>query len=303
MGPEVALKAVASPRVRRLCRPLLVGEIAVWKRAGWKPGLAELFDTGLRLTAPMPGQPTAKGGRASFEAVRRAFELTTRGIAAGIVTEPISKSSWDFPGGCTDHTEFFARSAGARAEMILCSPSAKLWCVLATRHIPLREVPSALNRAGIVRAGEVLAEALARQGFKRPRLVLCGLNPHAGEQGLLGEEEKRIIIPAARAARSRGIDLSGPLAADAAWRLHREGAYQGIVALYHDQALIPLKTAVGLRVVNWTVGVPNLVRTSPGHGTAFDIAGLGRADAEATIAAAELACRLIGRSWQRHSRS
>lgn len=179
--------------------------------------------------------------------------------------------------------------------MILCSPRAKLWCVLATRHIPLREVPSALSREKIVRAAKTLFEALKIHGVKRPKLVLCGLNPHAGEQGLLGSEERRVIIPAARAARAQGVDLSGPLAADSAWRLHREGVYSGIVALYHDQALIPLKTAVGLSVVNWTVGVPGLVRTSPGHGTAFDIAGKGQADAEATIGAAELACSVISR--------
>jgi len=125
-------------------------------------------------------------------------------------------------------------------------------------------------------------------------LVLCGLNPHAGEGGLLGREEGRILAPAARSARREGLDLSGPLPADAAWRLHAQGGCAGLVCLYHDQALIGLKAAAGPGVVNWTAGLP-FVRVSPGHGTAFDKAGTGRADPAATIEAALLAIRLLRR--------
>ena len=178
--------------------------------------------------------------------------------------------------------------------MILAAPQKGLWCVLATRHIPLARVPGALTQAGILSAARALSGALRRVGMRRPRLVLCGLNPHAGEGGLLGLEEKRVLEPAVRSARRSGLALSGPMPADAAWRRHVAGGCDGLVCLYHDQAMIGLKAAAGLGVVNWTVGLP-FVRVSPGHGTAFDVAGRGRADASATAAAAALAVSLCGR--------
>lgn len=164
--------------------------------------------------------------------------------------------------------------------------------VLATRHIPLKDAPRAATAAAVAEAAE-LADGALREGLgiRHPRLALCALNPHAGEGGLLGTEERDILGPAARALRRRGLNLAGPLPADAAWAAQARGEFDALVALYHDQALIPLKAAVGYGVVNWTVGTP-LIRTSPGHGTAYDIAGRGRADAEATVQAALLAARL-----------
>ena len=129
-------------------------------------------------------------------------------------------------------------------------------------------------------------------GKRRPRLALCGLNPHAGEGGLIGGEEKSILAPAAAALRREGLSLDGPLPADSAWRLHVEGTYDGLVCLYHDQALMPLKALGGLGGVNWTVGLP-FARTSPAHGTAWEAARTGGIDASATIEAAKLAARLI----------
>ena len=175
--------------------------------------------------------------------------------------------------------------------MVLGVPSKKLWCVLATRHIPLGRVPGALSAGEILAAAGRLDEALRLLGARRPRLALCGLNPHAGEAGLLGGEEARLLAPAAARARRDGLLLDGPLPADSAWRLHAEGVYDGLVCLYHDQALIPLKALGGLAGVNWTLGLP-FVRTSPAHGTAFDAAASGKADASAFAEASMLAARL-----------
>lgn len=289
IGPEATLKALAGARA--VCRPLLVGEASVWKRAGWKPRLAPLFDTALGLKAPPYGSPSLSSGAASFSAVKAALGLAARGVVRGIVTAPISKQAWHMAGvPYTDHTEYLGAQTGGTVQMVLGIPKRRVWCVLATRHVGLADAVKRLSVSRVLHAAAGLDRALRRLGLKNRRLVLCGLNPHAGEEGLLGLEERRILIPAAAAAREAGIDLSGPVAADAAWRLHSVGRYDGVVALYHDQALIPLKMAGGLGVVNWTLG--SLVRTSPGHGTGFDIAGKGVAQAEATIAAAELAAKL-----------
>lgn len=245
-----------------------------------------MADTGLGLKAPPLGRPSAETGAASFAALRKGFELSSRGIADALVTAPISKAAWAMAGvPFTDHTEFLRERTGEDLGMILTAPRQGLWCVLATRHLPLREAIRRLSAGSILSAARLLASA------GRRRLVLCGLNPHAGEEGLLGGEEKRLLAPAAAEARRRGIDLSGPVAADAAWRLHAAGRFDGVVCLYHDQALIALKAAAGLGIVNWTLGLSGLVRTSPGHGTAFDIAGRRPADPAATILAAELALR------------
>jgi 4-hydroxythreonine-4-phosphate dehydrogenase len=190
-----------------------------------------------------------------------------------------------------DHTEYLRELAPwSDAQMVLAAPAQKLWCVLATRHVSFNRVIATLDAGAIIGAAAALDRALRRLGFSRPRIALCALNPHAGEDGLLGPEERRLLAPAARRAK-----LRGPIAADTAWRWHKEGRLDGLVCLYHDQALIPLKTAGGLGIVNWTAGLP-FMRTSPGHGTGYDIAGKGKASAEATIEAALLAARLAGKN-------
>jgi 4-hydroxythreonine-4-phosphate dehydrogenase len=220
--------------------------------------------------------------------------LCARGLAQGVVTAPIAKDWWAACGyGYRDHTERLAEcSADGSAEMVLGVPSRNLWCVLATRHLPLKEAVRRLDESSVVSAARALDSALRTLGFRRPRLALCGLNPHAGEGGLIGGEEKSILVPALKSLRREGLKLDGPLPADSAWRLHVEGAYDGLVCLYHDQALIPLKTVGGLSGVNWTVGLP-FTRTSPAHGTAWEAARGGRIDASATIEAARLAARLL----------
>lgn len=254
--------------------------------------MAPLLDTGLGLKPPPYGKTGPGAGRASFAALRLAVNLAGRGLISGMVTAPISKKSWQVAGiPYRDHTEYFSIATNREAQMVLCVPDRKLWCLLVTRHVPLSRVCSLLSARAVAAAALSLNAALRRAGQGSARLGLCGLNPHAGEEGLLGPEERRMLFPAAKIARDRGILLEGPLAADTAWRRHVEGRLSGLICLYHDQALIALKTAAGLGVVNWTVGLP-FVRTSPGHGTGFDIAGKGLAVPDATIAAAELAASL-----------
>ncbi len=294
IGPELVVRAIESPALRRSCRPVLVGESAVWRRAGLKSGIAPIIETRLGLRAPPLGRSSREGGLISFASFATAVKLALRGAACGIVTAPISKKSWGLAGlAYRDHTEYLREKVpAADAQMILGAPRQGLWCVLATRHVPFKEVAGALDAKAILSAAPALHRALKRLGYARPRLGLCALNPHAGEEGLLGLEESRVLAPAARRCRHLGINLSGPIAADTAWRWHREGKLDGLVCLYHDQALIPLKMAAGLEIVNWTSGLP-FIRTSPGHGTGFDVAGKGRADPGATIAAAGLASNVI----------
>lgn len=273
--------------VRAACAPIVVGERAVWARAGWTPALAALWDTGSGGPPPAYGAPTARTGRLSFAALKLALDGVARGVARGLVTAPISKTAWDAAGvPYRDHTEWLRAETGADGQMVLGLPARGLWAALATRHVPLAEAPRLLTPDVLASAGRALRLALSALGARAPRLALCGLNPHAGEEGLLGREEGRLLAPAARR-----LGLLGPIAADTAWRLHVSGRLDGLLALYHDQALIPLKALGGMSIVNWTVGLP-FPRTSPGHGTGFDIAGKRDPDPDATAQAILLAARL-----------
>ncbi|MDE2313791.1 MAG: 4-hydroxythreonine-4-phosphate dehydrogenase PdxA [Elusimicrobia bacterium] len=294
IGPEIVVKALRSGRLQRVCRPILVGESLLWRRAGWTPELAPIIETRLGLRSVRRGTTDKNAGRASFASLDTAARLAARKVVRGLVTAPISKKAWKAAGvAYPDHTEYF-RAVWRRpqAHMILASPRRNLWSILATRHIPLAEVPSRLDSAAILSAARALSGALTLlKNEKRPRLGLCALNPHAGEDGILGREEKALLAPAVKSARRLGLDLRGPIPADSAWRLHTKGILEGLVTLYHDQALIALKACAGLGIVNWTVGLP-FVRVSPGHGTALDIAGKNRADPAGLLAAAELAATL-----------
>lgn len=294
MGPRAALAAVRAGALPRGVEPLFVGERSVWRRAGWRPGDGPVFDTRLGLAAPALGRPTPIGGRISAAAFEASLTLCARRLVAGVVTAPIAKDGWAAAGyPFRDHTARLSLCADdGEADMVLGVPSLKLWCVLATRHLPIKEAVRRLDARSVAGAALSLEAALRRLGVARPRLALCALNPHAGEGGLLGGEEKSVLAPALARLRRGGLRVAGPLPADSAWRLHSEGAYDGLVCLYHDQALIPLKALGGLAGVNWTVGLP-FARTSPAHGTAWEAARSGRIDASATIEAARLAARLV----------
>ena len=294
VGPRAALAALRAGALPRGAAPLLVGARDVWRQAGWRPADGPIRDAGVAgARVPAPGRPSADGGRLSAAAFEEALRLAARGLVAGIVTAPIAKEWWAAGGyPWRDHTERLAALAGGAAEMVLGVPSRRLWCALATRHVSLKEAVRRVDARGVVSAARALDAALRRLGAARPRLALCALNPHAGEGGLIGGEENETLAPAAAAARRAGLRLDGPLPADSAWRLHVEGAYDGLVCLYHDQALIPLKALGGLSGVNWTVGLP-FARVSPAHGTAWDAARTGRIDPSATIEAARLAARVV----------
>jgi 4-hydroxythreonine-4-phosphate dehydrogenase len=244
-----------------------------------------------------PGIPDGSSARAAIASIRRAVADVFAGSAAAIITNPVAKNvlySWGFaePG----HTEFLATLVqGAtgkvlRPVMMLWSP--ELAVVPVTIHLPLREIFEHLSTELVVDTGRIVARDLsARFRLPRPRLVVAGLNPHAGESGALGEEDRAIVAPAVSQLVAEGIDARGPLPADSLFHKEARGRYDAALCMYHDQALIPIKTLAFDHAVNVTLGLP-FVRTSPDHGTAFDIAGKGVADPTSLIAALRLAARL-----------
>jgi 4-hydroxythreonine-4-phosphate dehydrogenase len=244
-----------------------------------------------------PGKPDASSAPAAIASIRRAVADVFAGRAAAVVTNPIAKnvlyrSGFAEPG----HTEFLARLAaeasGKTAHPVMMLWSPELAVVPVTIHLPLREVVSTLTTALIVETGRIVARDLnERFGIARPRLAIAGLNPHAGEEGALGEEDHVIVMPAVRQLRADGIDAVGPLPADTLFHARARATYDVALCMYHDQALIPIKTLAFDNAVNVTLGLP-FVRTSPDHGTAFDIAGTRRGDPSSLIAALALAARL-----------
>jgi 4-hydroxythreonine-4-phosphate dehydrogenase len=255
-----------------------------------------VVDIGEAVTA-LPGRPDASSAPAAVAAIRRAVADVLSGRAAAVVTNPVAKnilyrSGFAEPG----HTEFLARLArettgtDVRPVMMLWSP--ELAVVPVTIHLPLREVIAALTTELVVETGRVVARDLqSRFRIPRPRLAVAGLNPHAGEDGALGGEDAAVVRPAVERLRKEGIDARGPLPADTLFHAAARASYDAALAMYHDQALIPIKTLAFHHAVNVTLGLP-FVRTSPDHGTAFDIAGTGRADPGSLIAALALAARL-----------
>lgn len=248
-----------------------------------------------------PGQPDATSGPAAIASIRRAVEDVLRGDCAAIVTNPVAKNVL-YGSGFTDpgHTEFLAKlaqeAAGQpiRPVMMLWSPN--LAVIPITIHIPLKDVPHQLTAALIVETARIAARELtARFGIAKPRLALSGLNPHAGESGSIGTEERDVIAPAIAQLAAEGIDVRGPLPADTMFHEAARATYDAALCMYHDQALIPVKMLAFDSAVNVTLGLP-FVRTSPDHGTAFDIAGTGRANPGSLIAALTLASRLAARS-------
>jgi 4-hydroxythreonine-4-phosphate dehydrogenase len=244
-----------------------------------------------------PGHPDLSSAPAAVASIRRAVADVMSGSAAAIVTNPVAKNvlyNWGFaePG----HTEFLARlvqeatGKSLRPVMMLWSP--ELAVVPVTIHLPLKEIFKQLSAELIVETGRIVARDLsARFGLAHPRLAIAGLNPHAGEEGTLGEEDHTIVAPAVARLNADGIDARGPLPADSLFHEQARATYDVALCMYHDQALIPIKTLAFDHAVNVTLGLP-FVRTSPDHGTAFDIAGTGRADPRSLLAALHLASRL-----------
>jgi len=254
----------------------------------------------LAVTAA-PGKPDDTSAPAAIASIRRAVADVLAGLAAAVVTNPIAKnvlyrSGFAEPG----HTEFLARlaaeSTGKAIRPVMMLWSAELAVVPVTIHLPLRDVVSALTGDLVYETGRIVAHDLsARFGIARPRLAVAGLNPHAGEEGAMGEEDREILAPAVARLRAQGIDAIGPLPADTLFHERARATYDVALCMYHDQALIPIKTLAFDHAVNVTLGLP-FVRTSPDHGTAFDIAGTGRADPSSLVAALQLAARLTAKA-------
>lgn len=240
-----------------------------------------------------PGHVSVANAPAVIESIERGVDLTLKGAAGAVVTNPIQKdvlyeAGFRFPG----HTEYLAELAGGGMSPVMMLASPMLRVVPVTVHVPLRRAIDTLDTESIVRQGRITLAALERDfGIARPRLAIAGLNPHAGESGNLGDDEQTIIQPAIDTLRAGGADVIGPVPPDALFTPGARTRYDAALCMYHDQALIPIKTLDFERAVNVTLGLP-IVRTSPDHGTALDIAGTGKADPSSLIAALRMAVEI-----------
>jgi len=319
IGPEVSVAAAAKSGAR-VC---LVGDASQIARAAAIVGVSErrlvrvdsvrqawqaplksicVVQPGAPL-APVEakwGTPSKAGGRAQLQWITTACDAVVNGDADAIVTGPVSKEAIAASGAkgaksFRGHTEYLMNRTGAR-EVVMAFYSERFTTSLATTHLPLANVSKAITRENVTAATVHLAHFLKRLGKKKPRVAVCGLNPHAGENGLLGSEEKKVIAPAIHLSQRRApfAQIGGPVPAESAFRLANAGEFDGVVAMYHDQATIPMKLVGFGEAVNVSLALP-IVRTSVDHGTGYDRAGKGTADARGMIEALELAARLSGR--------
>ena len=315
IGPDITLAAWLKRADLGLPPFYVVGDADFLKRRAERLGLKipvreidpeetrEVFAAALpvvpldeRVTAE-PAHPDASSAPAAIASIRRAVAAVLAGRAHAVVTNPIAKSvlyrnGFAEPG----HTEYLAKLAlahtGKAVQPVMMLWSPDLAVVPVTIHLPVRDVPRALTMELIVSTGRIVARDLeVRFGIALPRMAVAGLNPHAGEDGTLGEEDLAVVAPAIARLRAEGIDARGPLPADTMFHAAARKTYDVALAMYHDQALIPIKTLAFDHAVNVTLGLP-FVRTSPDHGTAFDIAGTGRASPASLVAALKLAARL-----------
>ena len=287
IGPEVAIAAFEHFGGRIGARPLrLVGDPALFAAHR-----EHVIPTHARVKAA-PGRLDVANADGVTEAIELAVRACLKGEAAALVTAPINKAvlneaGFPHPG----HTEFLAALTGARRAVMMLA-SEKLRVVPLTIHLPIAEVPAAISKQAVFETAEITLTALRRDfGILNPRLAVAGLNPHAGEEGMLGAEEEKIIAPAIAALKARGFAVTGPLSADTLFHEEARRNYDAALCMYHDQALIPIKTLSFWDGVNVTLGLP-IVRTSPDHGTALDIAGTGKADPRSMIAAVKLAAAM-----------
>jgi len=312
IGPEIAVRALGDAKVRSVCRPVLIGDASVVRsvleamdmpltlhcitdvgHASLERDAVNLIDlANIDVRRLAPGTISAMTGAAAYECIIRAVDLAMNGSVAGIVTGPIHKGSLNMAGhNYPGHTEILAERTGARDyAMMLCTPSLRV--VLATIHLSLRTAIDSLDEVAVLRAIRFAHDAGLLLGIPRPRIAVPGLNPHAGEGGLFGSEEGRIIGPAIARAHSEGLEVTGPFPADTVFHRASKREFDFVIALYHDQGLIPIKLLGFGQGVNVTLGLP-IVRTSVDHGTAFGKAWQFRADPGSLVEAVVLAARLV----------
>ena len=298
IGPEIVFRALAEASVYEACRPLVLGDEAVmnstkaWLKSDLELGPLDAPEagvyrvgridtvglTGLKAEQLAFGHPTKETGRAMVDYILYGIDRAMDRTIHGLVTCPINKLAMHMAGIEFDgHTEILAHRTQTGAYVMMLAGS-RLRVALVTIHVPLAEVPGNLTIEGISRTVRITAQALKNDfGIGEPRIAVAGLNPHAGEQGLFGDEEIRTISPAVKKARDEGIHVTGPFPADTVFHFAAKGRWDAVVCMYHDQGLIPFKMAHFSDGVNVTLGLP-IVRTSVDHGTAYDIAGKGQAE-------------------------
>ena len=274
IGPEIARKAIDERRVLDVCEPTLYGPSDADALRAFKTGIV-----------------SADAGRAAYDAIVQAVRDAERGDIDAIATAPINKEAFSLAGlPWKGHTDLLAHLTGTpRVAMMFHAEALRV--VLATIHVPLADVPRLLTREAAEFTIDVTARDMPRFGFATPRIAVAGLNPHAGEHGVIGREDLAILTPASAACRARGVDVAGPFPGDTVFVRATSGEFDVVVACYHDQGLIPIKLLAFGRAVNVTLGLP-IIRTSVDHGTAFDIAGRGIADHGSLVEAILLAARL-----------
>lgn len=310
IGPEITARVLDDESTSSLCTPVVYGARHVWSRAcdlagvpdrlvavrsareARGPALVECDDTPLEA---LPwGRATPEAGRAQTRFLSRAVDELVAGAVDGLCTAPVNKAAVHAAGlPFTGHTEYLQERFGVRRVVMLMAGE-RLRVALATMHVAVRDVAAALSTDALVEIGGlVAAELRSRFGIRAPRLAVCGLNPHAGESGHFGDEEPRLIAPAIRLLRERGVQAEGPFPADGLFPRVLEAGFDAVLAMYHDQGLIPFKMLEFHTGVNVTLGLPR-PRTSPDHGVAYDIAGQGRADPRSMASALKLCAKLAG---------
>ena len=312
VGYEVILKALEDARIFELCTPIVYGSAKIAshyrKALGIQPinmtqltdasqaheGAVNIINVVGEDVMPEPGQSTEAAGRAALASLERAVADLNEGLVDALVTAPINKHNiqspdFTFPG----HTEYLEARAGdgAKSLMVLCSENLRV--ALATTHMAIKDVPGALSVDSIVEKLNIFNRSLHRDfGVDYPRIAVLALNPHAGEEGMLGTEENEIIAPAIAKAKEQGIAVFGPYAADGFFGAGRFVKFDGVLAMYHDQGLAPFKTMSMGNGINFTAGLP-VVRTSPDHGTGYDIAGSGEASPESMLSSIYAAIDIV----------
>ena len=314
VGPEVIVKALDRPEVWEVCRPVVVGDMR-WMdearlmvgtsrplrslKSASQAGSGETLDV-LDLANVETGrlsraQVSAEAGRAAYEYIQRAVQLALAGEVAGVVTAPINKEALHAAGvPYAGHTEMLAKLCEA-SEVAMMLVAGRLRVSHVSTHVSLRRAVERLSVESIRRVVDLTHAALRRMGLASPRIAVAGLNPHAGEGGLFGNEEQEIIGPAVVAAQVKGVYATGPYPPDSVFLRASQGEFDAVIAMYHDQGHIPVKLLGFYEGVNLTLGLP-IIRTSVDHGTAFDIVGTGRADERSLVAALRLAARM-GQDW------
>jgi len=304
IGPEVLVCAAARSSVRRACRLTVFGDpasLALARRAARvASGVPSAIDSVVSVPEASCGtrrpKPGKRAGRAAFACVQAAARSVLAGDFDALVTAPVNKA-WIAASGIRfdGHTGYLSRLCRRKAVMMLAGR--RLRVVLVTEHLAHRAVAGRLTAHAIEYAAATTVEHLQTyERIRQPRLAVAALNPHAGENGLFGDEESRVIVPAVRALRRRRVRVEGPLAADTLFAAARDGAYDAVICMYHDQGLIPLKLLEFGRSVNISMGLP-FVRTSPDHGTAYELAGTGRADDGSMLRALSVAAAMVRASY------